>query len=314
MSQDIFPVPIKIRIDNLPPGKNWTSVKYLISQFIPFKQILNVKLLPLIPSMAPPFIPLQSCIVILRHYSDWPYLLLQINGYQWEYHTLGAIILPSLMPILSRDSTSNNSISNGRKMRQIFNEQSFRKQMSSRNMWQLKVSNFPPCLHWDEVIKSNDLEPQPHVVLKGETFNLKLIIKTSHPEKFGKLKWTILKDFIKLKCPELLKIDRLNPKNTKEFYVGVYEDDEIDVKIILNPNEHDKDQIEEVNDDIIKGLNNLNIEDLPTFNVRATKFKVIIGFHSKKLYDACFNTLNGQEYMLGYELNVEKLSNENENG
>ena len=55
-----------------------------------------------------------------------------------------------------------------------------------------------------------------------------LIVKTLEPQTYGKLKWTMLKDFIKSHCPELFE-------NTSsfEFYVGVYESGELDVEIQL---------------------------------------------------------------------------------
>ncbi|AET39392.1 uncharacterized protein Ecym_4330 [Eremothecium cymbalariae DBVPG len=441
--QDALPAqPIRIRVDNLPPAKNWRQIKSFLSQFIPYEQVLNVKVLPLMPSMAPPFIPLQSCIVLLRQDTDWPHLLVQLNGVQWDYHTMVALLLPNFIPpdspqllagavapvgaaagpVSSSPSGSSNGSStnnhrfghhnhhyhsqhysqqqqqhsqqehghqdrqthglrmalhpqftpgvptlvpNGhaqhlnRRLTQIFNEATFRRQMSQRNMYQLQLSNFPPCLHWDEVVKTTGdtslsfdqqpfsgksadgsceasaspsqphqqqkyhnseqqqhpqqmtaLIPQPHV-LQDENNEIvpDLTIMTPHPEKFGKLKWTILKDFIKLKCPKLLEIDHKTQgtalSNTREFYVGVYEDSESHVEIILLPGDK-PDRI--IGGPLSEQQTLEMVGDEPKrFKVRATLFQAVIGFHSKELCDLCFDSIDGEEYMLGYKLQVQKL-------
>ncbi|AMD19990.1 HCL161Cp [Eremothecium sinecaudum] len=391
---------IRIRIDNIPPAKNWRHIKGFLTQFIPYEQVLNVRVLPLMPSLTPPFMPLQSCIVLLQQNTDWPSLLMQLNGLQWEYHTLMAIVLPNFIPTdggagrLGGVSRPNNSTGSGgnveirsrgggryenqqdtpvrgmrrsihsdfeppdissltlnnsvphhsRRLAQIFNENSFRRQMSQRNMHQLKVSNFPPCLHWDEVVKTTSVAasdsvakeggeesksataegsdasegkktnsapgPQPHV-LQDEKNEIvpDLTIMTSHPERFGKLKWTILKDFIKLKCPKLLEMENKSHgavlSNTREFYVGVYEDSSIRVEIILLP--------EGEPDKIIEGPlsseqeNELKIDKTKRFKVQATLFKAVLGFHSKQLCDLCLEAMHDEEYMLEYKLQVERL-------
>lgn len=367
--------PIILRIDNLPPGKNWKQIKYLIGGIIHHSNVLKVKLLPLMTSLVPPFIPFQSCIVSLKSTLDNESLhdlLLELNTYQWDYYNLYAYTLPpppvhqqpssgtetssenefstsngntpkvqnnsfiypmplpstmpngmptgmpgmvpsammnapqmqasgsmppqpmmslptqrrryyqppiqpfnprtsfnsgvnqmrnksgstsaySYYPMSTQDISSNNdslkstlkqnngygnsNTNNSRGLKQIFNEKSFRKQMTGRGMWQLQLENFPPFLKLETLESLNEQE-EIRLTEKGVQS-----IETSQPDKFGRLRWTILKDFIKLKCPKLLNLqeksqsqsdtsqDVVNANNTREFYVGVYEDDEMQIRL-----------------------------------------------------------------------------------
>ncbi|CDO93089.1 unnamed protein product [Kluyveromyces dobzhanskii CBS 2104] len=295
---------VHIRIDNIPQGKDWKQIRYFLSKFILRNQILNIKVLPSMPTMTPPFIPITSCICVLQPSVDWNNLLLQLNGFQWEYHTLGAILLPPsslTAPLHPRHGSVSShmqpqhqvpqhsirshlhhmgvpaggpipglipgSIPDGRqrsyyspqqsqpprnqqshsqqqqqqqqqqqprKLKQLFNETSFRKQMSSRSMYQIKFTNFPPCLHWDEIIKFKTTGVAGQHVTRASDVP-SLIVKTTEPEIYGKLKWTMLKDFIKLNCPELFE-------NTSsfEFYVGVYESGELDVEIQIKEGKNEE--------------------------------------------------------------------------
>ncbi|QEU59981.1 hypothetical protein KDRO_C05070 [Kluyveromyces lactis] len=296
---------VHIRIDNIPQGKDWKQIRYFLSKFILRNQILNIKVLPSMPTMTPPFIPITSCICVLQPSVDWNNLLLQLNGFQWEYHTLGAILLPppslpAPLPHPAHGSVgtplqsgipqpqhqSQHSIRSHlhhmgvpgtgpgpglipgsvpgvrqrshyssqqhqqqhqqqqhqqqqqqqqpRKLKQLFNEMSFRKQMSSRSMYQIKFTNFPPCLHWDEIVKFKNTGIAGQHVTRASSVP-SLIVKTTEPETYGKLKWTMLKDFIKSNCPELFE-------NTSsfEFYVGVYESGELDVEIQLVQGENEE--------------------------------------------------------------------------
>ncbi|AGO11706.1 AaceriADL068Wp [[Ashbya] aceris (nom. inval.)] len=379
MQEVVASHPIRIRIDNLPPTKGWRQIKGFLSQFVPYEQVLNVKVLPLIPSMTPPFIPLQSCIVLLRQDTDWPSLLMHLNGIQWDYYTMMAWVLPNFIPqdsgplmaVSPPDSSGSSHKNKGhhydqtdrqkhaarlplhaftgpampilpggeqpvqhpsKRLTQIFNEGAFRRQMSQRNMHQLQISNFPPCLHWDEVVKTKQIKlesggdnqrgdagagvPSHHViqphVLQDENNEIvpDLTIMTAHPEKYGKLKWTILKDFIKLKCPKLLEIDHKSQgaalSNTREFYVGVYENSESHVEIILLPSDKPDRIIEgPVNQEEAQAAGGA---DPQRFKVRATLFQAVLGFHSKELCDLCLDAINGEEYMLGYKLQVQRLA------
>ena len=266
-----------IRIDNLPPGKTWRQVKYLVGGMIHHSSILQVKMLPPVQSIVPPFIPFQSSIVSLKR-ADEPLnrLLLELNGYMWEYYRLVAYAVPPLhtpsgsqgfsngaqafsphsqasmpspphsappmlmpfnpmqamfFPQLSQDTSypRHAAQQHGKKMRQVFSKESFRRQMSARGMCQLLLEGFPPCLHWDVngVYRASTQQSSESAALK---------IATAHPEHFGKLKWTVLKDFIKLKCHNLLEMDSAGAKpNTREFYVGVYEDSEMKVDVEVLP-------------------------------------------------------------------------------
>lgn len=402
--------PIRIRLDNLPPGKKWRQVKGFLSQFIPWDHVINIRMLPLMPSITPHFMLIQSCIVTLNQNTDWRDLLMRINGIQWEYHTLMAIVLLNFFPAnhagmlgvpggsgyttsdpprserpltlgpkggssheemkrgshnefgslnaqLITDLMSNMSFLNPvasykRRQVQIFNENSFRRQMSERNMNQLLLSNFPPCLHWDEVMKttkgltsdaaSNEQNDNSDVILDESGRNYEgpiagafeggkfasllqrhvlqdenneivpdLTILTSHPEKFGKLKWTILKDFLKLKCPKLLEMDQMSRgaalSNTREFYVGVYEKSESYVEIILLHKDEPDVIVESSLGPKEESEFKIKERNLKRFKVRATQFEAVVGFHSKELCDLCFKEINNEEYMLGYKLKVERL-------
>lgn len=417
-----------IRIDNLPPGKTWRQVKYLVGGMVHHTNILQVKMLPPVQSIVPPFMPFQSCIVSLkRSDSQLNRLLIDLNGYTWDYYRLVAYAVPPLhtpnggamgeqappmmmpyapMPTMYFPSVHQSSFSrqlqqSGKKMKQVFSEESFRKQMTARGMWQLLLEGFPPCLHWD--VSSNDTSR------RASQLEPTITIRTSHPEKYGKLKWTVLKDFIKLKCHKLLEMDSTGATaNTREFYVGVYEAQEVNVDVDLKVDEsrpnpaqdsnqvhsesqsgtnppHDTPQEAEEakhNDqDHYQNQNRLqnqnyaedpekdnaqsragtqnrtasgkvleqeedkangekkNTEEpnggIPLFEaselenhpdvedaahsleqlslqpshrvVSATIYKAIVGFHSRELCDMCLESLQGQEYSLGYVLNVTEL-------
>ncbi|SCU95861.1 LAME_0F13806g1_1 [Lachancea meyersii CBS 8951] len=376
-----------VRIDNLPPGKSWRQVKYMVGGMIHHTSILQVKMLPPVQSIVPPFMPFQSCIVSLKR-SDGQLnrLLMDLNGYTWEYYQLMAYAVPPLhapnnaafmtvpntgldhlspppsaasssptpapppaqlmMPFapmppmyypaaarpqpLSRGTyLRQQNQQYGKKMRQVFSEESFRRQMSARGMHQLLLGGFPPCLHWD-VNGNYELNTQESDLFTSPPA---IHIKTEHPEYFGKLKWTVLKDFIKLKCEKLLEMETLGvTANTREFYVGVYEDTEaaVDVKVLgstaTNSGSSDSEgaegaeetskandettQIEgspdEIND-TAESLGHLSLNSSHRV-VSATIYKAIVGFHSRELCDMCRDSLQGQEYSLGYKLTVTELS------
>lgn len=393
---------ILLRIDNLPPGKSWKQVKYLIGGIIHHSVVLKVKMLPLMSSIVPPFIPFQSCVVSLRSNLDpgsLNELLLSLNTFQWDYYNLYAYTLPQPFDIHSsppqsagEDSLSSNGKSesnspgfmypppnmmpapqqlsggmiggmpqmhaplmglparrrkyyqppmgmfpaagpfqqqlqeaeaskammglslssdpahsngdilvsnvggatNSRRLRQIFNEKSFRKQMTGRGMWQLQLDNFPPFLKLDtmEPLSEEDDEGLKEKGLK--------LLETDQPDKFGRLRWTVLKDFIKLKCPRLLNLKdpssaegmESNGNNTREFYVGVYEDSEEQMRLKI------------VSQDKEEGQRNV---------VKSTVYKAIVGFNDKELCDLCLENLQGQEYSSGFKLRVKQLPPYDEN-
>lgn len=186
----------------------------------------------------------------------------------------------------SRGNIANN---NSRRLKQIFNERTFRKQMTGRGMSQLQISGFPPFIKldsWEPI----QLEYYRSLGEKGVQS-----IETDQPEKYGRLRWTILKDYIKLKCPKLLSLqDDSSPtentsnsreNNTREFYVGVYEDHEESL-----------------------GIKVVNGEDKPEYGLSsATVYKAIVGFNNGELCDACTEALRDQEYSLGYKLEIKEL-------
>lgn len=498
--------PILVRIDNLPPGKSWKEVRYLIGGIVHHSNVIQVKMLPLMSSIVPPFVPFQSCIVTLKSQLDTESLnelLVSLNTYQWHYYNLYAYTLPPLdvtqqfipmseqssaflpsgneasmspspssdhtesqtpddtpmtpsllyptpvpapapapvgpatpataaaaaaaaaaatatpcppvppaammslppdpgpgptspfgalnggMPPMTpqlsfmgmgpgpprrqyhqpniygsrkfggtaggfssgsghssgRNSHRNSRGSNGsgaaadgngtesgghtnskssssdryllsaaaaaaaatsktnqnfganlndssrgnitnnnsKRLKQIFNERTFRKQMTGRKMLQLQVSGFPPFIKldfWEPI----QLEDYKSLSEKGVQ-----LIETDQPEKYGRLRWTTLKDYIKLKCPRLLSLqgeESSVENNTREFYVGVYEDHEepIGVKIVSDEQESPE-----------YGLSS------------ATVYRAIVGFNSGELYDSCLDALRDQEYSLGYKLEVKGL-------
>lgn len=316
---------VHIRIDNLPQGKDWRQIRYFLSKFVPRSQIINIKVLPSMPTMTPPFIPIVSCICVLQPSVDWNNLLLQLNGFQWEYHSLGAILLPP--PSLPPPSTPSQQLihqvphqrslafhpqhqkqqQQSRKLKQLFNETAFRKQMTSRSMYQIKFSNFPPCLHWDEIIKYKTSGVAGQHVSRANT-KPSLVIKTKKPETYGKLKWTMLKDFIKSTCPELFE-------NTSsfDFYVGVYESDELDVEIQIcdgleNPNggtlESDAQENTEDSNSVDEPAHNGGIEK---YMIKATKYDAVVGFVDYNKFLKCLETFQDKEFDLGYKLVLEPL-------
>ncbi|SCU80030.1 LAFA_0B07096g1_1 [Lachancea sp. 'fantastica'] len=373
-----------VRIDNLPPGKTWRQVKYMVGGLIHHTSILQVKMLPPVQSIVPPFMPFQSCIVSLkRSDAQLNRLLIDLNGYTWDYYRLMAYAVPPLhapnnAAFLAAPSTGMDQLSPptsvqsstatpvpppsahlmmpfapmppmyyptsrsqpysqdsylrqqnnqyGKKMRQVFSEESFRRQMSARGMHQLSLGGFPPCLHWD-VNGNYGMVSQE----SGSSTDMPTIhIKTAHPEYFGKLKWTVLKDFIKLKCQRLLMMETSGAAaNTREFYVGVYEDAEtaVDVEVLDSTSDSGStyshsDRVEDnVPDNVPVQENEITKEDIneaahglealslgPTRRVvSATIYKAIVGFHSRELCDLCRDSLQDQEYSLGYKLTVNEL-------
>lgn len=300
---------IYLRIDNLPPGKTWKQVKYLIGGIIHHSNVLKVKMLPLMSSIVPPFIPFQSCLVSLRgglDGSSLSELLMSLNTFQWDYYNLYAYTLPQPMemgapgeergrffqppmghfhqgfqqavPELKAGLGDGLGAGNSRRLRQIFNERSFRKQMTGRGMWQVQLSNFPPFLKLDTM---ETVSPEDDQALQDKGVPE---LETEQPEKFGRLRWTVLKDFIKLKCPKLLNLEEKAAdgieNNTREFYVGVYEDAEEQVRLKISGE---------------------------TKIVKSTVYKAIVGFNDKELCDLCLENLQGQEYSLGYRLKVAHL-------
>ncbi|CCK69911.1 uncharacterized protein KNAG_0D01590 [Huiozyma naganishii CBS 8797] len=186
---------------------------------------------------------------------------------------------------------NTNPFKQPKKLKNIFNERNFRKQMTDRGMWQLKLTNFPPYLL-----------PETQTLIPGDHTNLEVDITTDNVNKFGKLRWTVLKDFIKLKCPKLLNLQDIglgngashppHGENTREFYVGVYEEDEQNMVIDLQGREDGMDGV---------------------FQMESIIYSAVIGFHNKELSDLCFKILQGQEYSLGYRLEVEELPPYDEN-
>lgn len=462
---------IFLRIDNLPPGKTWKQVKYLIGGIIHHSNVLKVKILPLMSSIVPPFIPFQSCIVAMKSTLDNTALndlLIGLNTYQWDYYNLYAYTLPpldmmqqqqnaSVPPAMidnkstsgvpergssSNDSSNSNTPANGaylygsplppgpppshtmlpppaafgdpnamsinggigsmphssllglpprrrqyyqpqlpphqqrfmnpnpntgipmknknvgdiyfpnanadlsmhgptdgglptisnsnnagiigsnsnnsKRLRQIFNEKSFRKQMTGRGMWQLQLENFPPFLKLDTLER---LDPEDDKILEEKGLKF---IETGQPEKYSRLRWTVLKDFIKLKCPRLLNLqehsqastsprdgsgfnnnnnssNNNNNNNTREFYVGVYEENEEQIRLKIVPYKEET-NIDEKADAALEGDENGQLSV-----VRATVYKAIVGFNDKELCDLCLEYLLGQEYSLGYKLKVTQL-------
>lgn len=452
---------LSVRVDNLPPGKNWKEVKYLIGGIIHHSNIVKVKILPPVTGIVPPFVTFQSCIVSLKNNlspDTINELLLTLNSYQWDYHDLYAYVLPMFenftpmpqqyplfnyttepvrvdnfrpttpeqdekklntlqnqypimpaitpqpslphpqlqphqqgftmthsksplsgpssggspthfnsplatvypiypppiqplqqglfpiplqllpdagphqshrqssnqqpafnrrffyhqssmsryrTPITSMTSTSSpdepitggtnqqgfgsvpgapliiskrnaNPFKQPKKLKSIFNERNFRKQMTDRGMWQLKLINFPPYL----------IPETEHLINPESEPNLNVDIETDSIEKYGKLRWTVLKDYVKLKCPKLLNLQESNhPEvsidNTREFYVGVYED-------------HEDHRVIKMGDTF--------------FTMEAIFYSAIIGFHNKELSELCYKALKDQEYSLGYNLDVRELS------
>lgn len=560
---------ISIRIDNLPPGKTWAQVKYLIGGVIYHTYILQVKMLPPMTSMIPPFVTFQSCIVILKSSIDkesLENLLLTLNTYQWDYHDLFVYLLPyandpmplryseasdndldsanedmnrsvsprfknhvssvtpqpfdsapssqyfnfspelglqmnengtplptpmsvpvsvppppphgpfptSMLPILgappgalpnmqmpyqatlppstaaasgplgspshyprrrhfyhqnqsqfqkymqnnSRNlgtgtgphpphqhhlSSRNNKINpsyneisalynlnmasnpntitgsnantngedrvleiegggaipssqtqiNHKRLKHIFNEKSFRKQMTNRGMWQLKILDFPPFIPIELVERISDsaftelLDQGKYTVIE--------IREKGQLEKFGRLRWTVLKDFIKLKCPKLLQLQerqflqqqrndvsllnesidalkisenenagknmnngtyanggsRSSINNTREFYVGVYEDHEESTLLKFElPNDELVEFNKHVQNISTLGEDTSELEDnnhAKYFRVSAIVYNAIVGFHDKELSDLTFESLQDQEYSLGYKIHVMEL-------
>lgn len=293
--------PIFVRIDNLPPGKTWKQVKYLIGGIIHHSNVIKVKMLPLMSSIVPPFIPFQSCVVSLRGGLDGSSLnelLVSLNTFQWDYYNLYAYTLPlpiemgglppgqahfapvpyqqQGVPELKGVLVDGMGAGSSRRLRQIFNERSFRKQMTGRGMWQIQLSNFPPFLKLDTM---EPLSAEDDRILEEKGVPE---LHTEQPDKFGRLRWTVLKDFIKLKCPRLLDLEDADgsENNTREFYVGVYEDAEGQVRLKVTGE---------------------------TRIVKSTVYKAIVGFNDKELCDLCLESLQGQEYSLGYKLKVRHL-------
>ncbi|AHY75945.1 ADI_G0030760.mRNA.1.CDS.1 [Saccharomyces cerevisiae] len=567
---------IPIRIDNLPPGKTWAQVKYLIGGIIYHTNILQVKMLPPMTSMVPPFITFQSCIVILKNSIDnesLENLLLTLNTYQWDYHDLFVYLLPytndspslrypeisdsnndvrsapdetkrsispryashvssvtpqppsastppsqffsfspevslrknesitplptpvpvpvgvpplappphgpfstSMLPMLGAPpgtlpnmqmpyqttlpsptaaattggplaspthyprrrhfyhqnqsqfqkymhnsprnpdtgtgprlsqqhhlSLRNNKINpsyneisalynlnmasnsnnngnipttstngddralqaknggtitpsqtqiNHKRLKHIFNEKSFRKQMTNRGMWQLKIINFPPYIPIEFLEKLS--ESDFNELMNQEKFTVIEIKEKGQLEKFGRLRWTVLKDFIKLKCPKLLRLQerqflqqqneasllnesmdalkisenentngsannstytnggpRTSINNTREFYVGVYEDHE---EATLLRFKLPEDELEEFNRNLPTTFaQSGNVSDsegdskAKYFKVSTIVYNAIVGFHDKELSDLTFESLQDQEYSLGYKIQVMEL-------
>lgn len=169
-------------------------------------------------------------------------------------------------------SSKSMDFRHSKNLKVIFNERNFRKQMTERDMFQLKIGNFPPHLIPDT------LNP-----VDGAN---KVDLETNHMETFVKLRWTILKDFVKQKCPELVKLQNSSSSsfsmdNTKEFYVGVYEEGSETLLLKLNQQ---------------------------LYSVEAVNFGALIGFKDKTLFEMCYDILKGIEYAPNYNLTVTKLA------
>lgn len=189
-----------------------------------------------------------------------------------------------------------NPFKQPKKLKIIFNERNFRKQMTERRMWQLKLENFPPYL-------LPETETSINFGTLGQN-EIKIDIVTNMVSKYGKLRWTILKDFIKLKCPKLLNLRGQHNESisdtTREFYVGVYEAEE--VKLVVDIRPEDKMEGERVD------------EGKRIVQMEAILYNAIIGFHNKEYFDICLKNLQDQEYSLGYRLHVIELPPYNEDG
>lgn len=184
---------------------------------------------------------------------------------------------------------NTNPFKQPKKLKNIFNERNFRRQMTDRGMWQLKLTNFPPYLL-----------PETQKLLLKKPLEIDLV--TNSFDKFGKLRWTVLKDFIKLKCPKLLDLEEVSHidtngktininNNTKEFYVGVYENQDVELNINLKET----------------SINNTSSNEGAFYQMEAIYYNAIIGFHNKELKEICLEKLKDQEYSLGYELKVSEL-------
>lgn len=183
---------------------------------------------------------------------------------------------------LNNSSRGNITNNNSKRLKQIFNERTFRKQMTSRKMLQLQISGFPPFLKLDSW---EPLQAENYRSLGEQGVQL---VETDQPEKYGRLRWTTLKDYIKLKCPRLLSLqgEDSSENNTREFYVGVYEDHEEPVGVKIESDD----------------------QEFPEYGLTsATIYRAIVGFNSSALYDSCLDTLRDQEYSRGYKLEIKDL-------
>lgn len=200
-----------------------------------------------------------------------------------------------IYPPLSSHKRNANPFKQPKKLKSIFNERNFRKQMTERSMWQLKLENFPPYLL-----------PETETPIKNGTLNqeenIKVDIVTTTIERYGKLRWTVLKDFIKLACPTLLDLrGQYNESigdTTREFYVGVYEAEEINLIVEIKPEDN-------------MGQSDIG-ESKKLVQMEAILYNAIIGFHNKEYFDICLKNLQNKEYSLGYKLHVTELPPYNE--
>lgn len=163
--------------------------------------------------------------------------------------------------------------STSKRLKHIFNEKTFRKQMTSRDMYQLKLTNFPPC-YLLETLTPTENDPDAPTI--------------KQLEKYGRVRWTILKDYIKLRCPQVMALQG-ESDNTRSFYVGVYEAKESRTKVNV---------LDEQTDD----------DSISTFEIDTVEYNAIIGFHNKELYDECLKQLDNQEYANGYRLQASPLA------
>ena len=450
---------IYLRIDNLPPGKTWKQIKYLIGGIIHHSNVLQVKLLPPVTSIIPPFVTFQSCLVILRgslNPNALNKLIRTLNTYQWDYFDLYVYELPILNPmfpnknsdngippsnstlpispllqrpqtlfspqmqgtpisknvpgpppppppgppqpnqmsqsphsqphppisvanmqpppspfppaypflmpsnnfsgkivqplppppppappatsssvsrfvnaynnsasqrqynprafdghnIIQRKSISNQYLTSQNKtnksrfkmFKNIFNENAFRKQMTNRGMFQIRLENFPPYFQ----IESLRLLENNQNIKINDYKDTVILPNRDAMGKYCRLKWTILKDFIKLKCPKLLELDKKRSmnaptltagysgmsqnehrdvkNNTREFYVGVYEYETTKFLLRFQSEPAEK-----------------------TYSITGILYKAVIGFHDKEYCDLCLKLLQDQEYSQGYKLRVLEL-------
>lgn len=175
---------------------------------------------------------------------------------------------------------------NKRRLRQIFNEKNFRKQMTNRNMYQLLLENFPPFLILDSLssdftsLRDKNINNQRKNLIQFLDINNESDINTIHienPNKFqSKLRWSILKDYIKLKCPTLLNYVSSSPsmsdtkklREIEEFYVGVYEDHEEIMKIIYSKDTNDNTDSKDAIDDNTTTSESIN-DSMPSSEINS---------------------------------------------
>ena len=89
---------IRIRMDNIPPGKSWRQVRYYIGRFINPKCISHINIFSTMANYPQPFKPIQSCMIFLESTisdSDIQKLLEGINELGWEGFNINVEVIPN---------------------------------------------------------------------------------------------------------------------------------------------------------------------------------------------------------------------------